>query len=134
MLVFIYHSAAEVVDISSSNPVHQAFSQTESSETAAPLDVLNKALNSLIGIMAYDEEIQYRKMQSFNECFLNPRIKQKVFLSLVLPQITKYQILKETVTPAGKNLEVNVTLQTGTKKLIFNFIYRKKQWWISDIQ
>ena len=109
--------------------------QTSPTLQASPeIDIVRKVLDSLLGVMSSKKDTQFQKMETFNGCFLNPKAKQKVFMSLVLPQMSKYQIVKETTTDTGKNVEVNVTLQQGTKKYIFSLIYRKKAWWISGIQ
>ena len=116
-------------------PVVSTTTQTSLTLQASPeIDVVRKALDSLLGVMSSKKETQFQKMETFNGCFLNPKAKQKVFMSLVLPQMSKYQIVRETATDTGKNIEVNVTFPQGTKKYIFSLIYRKKAWWISDFK
>ena len=115
-------------------PVVSTTAQASPTLQASPeIDVVRKVLDSLLGVMSSKKETQFQKMETFNGCFLNPKAKQKVFMSLVLPQMSKYQIVKETTTDTGKNIEVNVTLQQGTKKYIFSLIYRKKAWWIAGM-
>ena len=115
-------------------PVVSPATQTNPVPTSPEIDVVKKALDNLLEVMNTPKNTQYTRMQAFNGCFLNPKIKQNVFISLVLPQMSQYQILKETPTDSGKNVEVNVTLQQGTKKYIFSLIYHKNAWWISDFK
>jgi hypothetical protein len=101
----------------------------------APKSVVKTALDSLKGIINSKQEKgqEFGRMKNFSGCFLHPAIKQKAMMTLVLGGMRNYTLVKETLTSSGAKVEVDIQFDKEKARLIFELVYRKKAWWITQM-